>query len=68
MRLLFQRHFGGEDRPIAGPAVRELISNALTGSGITDASRPERPAQFIFFRRRRRHLSRTRRAVKVAAR
>jgi hypothetical protein len=35
---LFQRHFGGEHRPIAGPAVRELISNALTGSGITDVS------------------------------
>jgi len=38
MPLLFQCHFGGERRPIAGPAVRELISNALTGSGITDAS------------------------------
>ncbi len=38
MPLLFQRHFGGEHRPIAGPAVRELISNALTGSGITDVS------------------------------
>ena len=38
MPLLFQRHFGGEHRPIAGPAVRELISNALTGSGIIDAS------------------------------
>jgi integrase len=38
MPLLFQRQFGGEHRPIAGPAVRELISNALTGSGITDGS------------------------------
>jgi len=38
MPLLFQRHFGGEHRPIAGPAVRKLISNALTGSGITDAT------------------------------
>lgn len=38
MPLLFQRRFGGEHRPIAGPAVRELISTALTGSGITDAT------------------------------
>jgi hypothetical protein len=38
MPLLFQRHFGGEHRPIAGPAVRELISNALTGSAITDVT------------------------------
>lgn len=38
MPLLFQRQFGGEHRPIAGPAVRELISNALTGSGIADNS------------------------------
>ncbi len=44
MPLLFQRHFGGEHRPIAGPAVRELISNALSGSGITDAS--GRPLRF----------------------
>jgi hypothetical protein len=38
MPLLFQRRFGGEHRPIAGPAVRELISTALTGSDITDAA------------------------------
>ena len=38
MPLLFQRHFGGEHRPIAGPAIRELISTALTGSGITDVT------------------------------
>jgi len=38
MPLLFQRQFGGEHRPIAGPAVRELISKALTGSGIADSS------------------------------
>jgi len=36
--LLFQRRFPGEHRPITGPAVRELISNALIGSGLTDAS------------------------------
>ena len=37
-RYCSNAHFGGEHRPIAGPAVRELISNALTGSGITDSS------------------------------
>ncbi len=36
--LLFQRHFGGENRPIAGPAVRELINDALAGTGLTAAS------------------------------
>jgi len=43
--LLFQRRFGGEHRPITGPAVRELISNALIGSGLTDAS--GKPVRFV---------------------
>ena len=38
MPLLFQRRFGGEDRPIAGPAIRELITAALAGTGLTDTS------------------------------
>jgi len=45
MPLLFQRRFGGEDRPIAGPAVRELITAALAGTGLTDAS--GRPLRFV---------------------
>ena len=45
MPLLFQRRFGGENRPIAGPAVRELITAALTGTGLTDAS--GRPLRFV---------------------
>ena len=43
--LLFQRRFGGEHRPIAGPAVRELIADALAGTGLTDAS--GRPLRFV---------------------
>ncbi len=43
--LLFQRRYGGEHRPIAGPAVRELITNALAGTGLTDVS--GRPLRFV---------------------
>ncbi len=43
--LLFQRRYGGEHRPIAGPAVRELITDALAGTGLTDAS--GRPLRFV---------------------
>jgi hypothetical protein len=43
--LLFQRRYGGEHRPIAGPAVRELITGALAGTGLSDAS--GRPLRFV---------------------
>jgi len=43
--LLFQRRYGGEHRPITGPAVRELIADALAGTGLTDAS--GRPLRFV---------------------
>ena len=36
MPLLFQRRYGGENRPIGAPVVRELLTDALAGSGITD--------------------------------
>jgi hypothetical protein len=42
--LLFQRRFGGEPRPIGGPAIRELLNDALSGTGMTDAS--SRPLRF----------------------
>jgi hypothetical protein len=45
MPLLFQRRFGGENRPIAGPAVRELIAAALAGTGLTDAT--GQPLRFV---------------------
>jgi hypothetical protein len=45
MPLLFQRRFGGENRSIAGPAVRELITAALAGTGLTDAS--GQPLRFV---------------------
>jgi integrase len=45
MPLLFQRHYGGEHHAIGGPAVRELISNALASTGITDAS--GKPLRFV---------------------
>lgn len=45
MPLLFQRRFGGENRPIAGPAVRELITAALAGTGLIDAS--GQPLRFV---------------------
>jgi integrase len=38
MPLLFQRRYGGEHHAIGGPAIRELISDALASTGITDAS------------------------------
>ena len=36
--LLFQRRYAGEHRPIGGPPVRELLADALAGSGLSDAS------------------------------
>jgi Phage integrase family len=45
MPLLFQRHHGGEHHAVGGPAVRELISDALTSTGITDAS--GKPLRFV---------------------
>jgi hypothetical protein len=45
MPLLFQRYFGGENRPIASPAIRELITTALAGTGLTDAS--GQPLRFV---------------------
>jgi hypothetical protein len=45
MPLLFQRRFGGENRPIAGPAVRELITAALAYTGLTDAA--GQPLRFV---------------------
>ena len=38
MPLLFQRRYGGEHHAIGGPAIRELISDALPGTGLADAS------------------------------
>ena len=45
MPLLFQRHYGAEHHAIGGPAIRELISDALTSTGITDAS--GKPLRFV---------------------
>jgi Phage integrase family len=45
MPLLFQRHYGGEHHAIGGPAVRELISDALASTGITDAI--GKPLRFV---------------------
>jgi len=45
MPLLFQRRYGGEDRPIGGPAVRELINDTLASTGLTDAS--GKPLRFV---------------------
>lgn len=45
MPLLFQRRFSGERRPITGPAIRELITTALAGTGLTDAS--GQPLRFV---------------------
>jgi len=45
MPLLFQRRYGGENRPIGGPAIRELLNKALAGTGLTDAS--GRPLRFV---------------------
>jgi hypothetical protein len=43
--LLFQRHYAGEHHAIGGPAIRELISDALASTGITDAS--GKPLRFV---------------------
>jgi Phage integrase family len=45
MPLLFQRRYGGERHAIGGPALRELISDALASTGITDAS--GKPLRFV---------------------
>jgi Phage integrase family len=45
MPLLFQRRYGGEHHAIGGPAIRELISDALASTGITDAS--GKPLRFV---------------------
>jgi hypothetical protein len=45
MPLLLQRRHGGENRAIGGPAVRELISDALAGTGLADAS--GKPLRFV---------------------
>ena len=45
MPLLLQRRHGGENRAIGGPAVRELISDALASTGLTDAS--GKPLRFV---------------------
>jgi len=45
MPLLFQRRQGAENRAIGGPAIRELISEALASTGITDAA--GRPLRFV---------------------
>jgi hypothetical protein len=45
MPLLFQRRFGGERRPITGPAIRELITSTLADTGLTDAS--GQPLRFL---------------------
>ena len=45
MPLLFQRRHGGEHHAIGGPAIRELISDALASTGITDAS--GKPLRFV---------------------
>jgi hypothetical protein len=45
MPLLSQRHYRGGHRAIGGPAIRELIRDALTSTGITDAS--GKPPRFV---------------------
>jgi hypothetical protein len=45
MPLLFQRRYGGEHHAIGGPAIRELIADALASTGITDAS--GKPLRFV---------------------
>jgi hypothetical protein len=45
MPLLFQRRHGGEHHAIGGPAIRDLISDALASTGITDAS--GKPLRFV---------------------
>ncbi|MGH4026491.1 MAG: tyrosine-type recombinase/integrase, partial [Pseudonocardiaceae bacterium] len=38
MPLLFQRHYGGERRPITPPAIRRLLNWALAKTGFTDTA------------------------------
>jgi hypothetical protein len=45
MPLLFQHRHGAEHRAIGGPAIRELIADALASTGITDAS--GKPLRFV---------------------
>ena len=45
MPLLFQRRHAGEHHAIGGPAIRDLISDALASTGITDAS--GKPLRFV---------------------
>jgi integrase len=45
MPLLFQRRYAGEHHAIGGPAIRELISDALPSTGLTDAS--GKPLRFV---------------------
>ena len=43
--LLFQRHYGGERRPINPPAVRRLLNAALVKTGLTDTT--GQPLRFL---------------------
>jgi integrase len=45
MPLLFQRRYGVENRPINAEAIRVLLTDALEGTGLTDAS--NRPLHFV---------------------
>lgn len=45
MPLLFQRHYGGEPRPITPKAIRDLLNYALAKTGFTDAT--GRPLRFL---------------------
>jgi integrase len=45
MPLLFQRCFGVENRPINAEAVRVLLTDALAGTGLTDAG--NQPLHFV---------------------
>lgn len=45
MPLLFQRRYGGEDRPIIPQAIRRLLDAALAQTGLTDNT--GRPLKFV---------------------
>lgn len=45
MPLLFQRHYGGERRPITRSAVRRLLNAALVKTGLTDTT--GQPLRFL---------------------
>jgi hypothetical protein len=45
MPLLFQRHYGGENRPIGAPAIRELLTKALAGTELTNTT--GQPLRFV---------------------